>query len=278
MKVGIVWVMVGWGLVCGAWLPLAEVGGTSLSTGHLFPVQIPYQEPPQAEFPDIERATPAPDILSDEELKRAEALLPLLEGRQELYVIGEFVHLGKPVVPVLVKALTMPGSRLRYNAIEAMSIINDPRAVSSLLTAAKDVESMTRVRAHALRVAVRLAPLETLSTLQVLVKDPYDTIRRTVAFESRRVRHPDAVSLLIQLLADQERYVSVAALESFWRLTRWSGPPHDWQISTQEQRIAWAKEWKIWWDETLKKREAAPDASPPAPVSLWPGLAGLMPA
>ncbi len=278
MRVGIVWVMAGWGLVFGAWLSFAEADGTGLATGHLFPVQIPYQDPPKADFPDIERATPAPDVLSEEELKRAEALLPLLEGRQELYVIGEFVHLGKPVVPVLVKALKMPGSRLRYNAIEAMSIINDPRAGSSLLEVAKNVENMTRVRAHALRVAVRLAPLEAVSTLQALVKDQHDTMRRTVAFESRHVRHPDAVSLLIQLLADQERYVSVAALESFWRLTRWSGPPHDWQGSTPEQRMAWAKEWKAWWEETLKKREAAPDAPPLAPVSLWPGFVGLMSA
>ncbi len=278
MKASIVWVMVGWALVFGAWLSLAEAGGTSPALGRLVPVQIPYQEPPKAEFPDIERATPAPDVLSEEELKRAEALLPLLEGRQELYVIGELVHLGKPVVPVLVKALKMPGSRLRYNAIEALSIIRDPGAVSSLLEAAKNVEDMTRVRAHALRVAVRLAPMETLPTLQALVKDQHDTIRRTVAFESRHVRHPDAVSLLIQLLADQERYVSVAALESFWRLTRWSGPPHDWQGSTQEQRIVWAKEWKVWWDETLKKRKASPDTPPPAPMSFWPGLAASMPA
>ncbi len=277
MRVGIIW-MAGWALVFGSSLVFAETGGTGLTTEHLFPVQIPYDGPPKAEFPDIEPATPAPDVLSEEELQRAEALLPLLEGHQELYVIGEFVHLGKPVVPVLVKALKMPGSRLRYNAIEAMSIIRDPQAVSYLLEAAKNVEDITRVRAHALRVAVRLAPLETLSALQALVKDQHDTIRRTVAFESRHVRHPETVSLLIQLLADQERYVSIAALESFWRLTRWSGPSRDWQGSTWEQRVAWAKEWKAWWEETLKKRKDAPDAPSSAPVSLWPRGVDSMPA
>ena len=277
MRVGMVWMMAGWGLVFGAWLSFAEAGGTGFAQGRLVPVQIPYQDPPKAEFPDIEPATPAPEVLSEKDLKRAEALLPLLEGRQELYVIGEFVHLGKPVVPVLVKALKLPGSRLRYNAIEAMSIIRDPRTVSPLLEAAEDRENMTRVRAHALRVAVRLAPLDTVATLQVLAKDQHDTLRRTVAFESRHVRHPDAVSLLIQLLADQERYVAVAALESFGRLTRWAGPPHDWQISTREQRIAWAKEWKAWWEEVLQKRRGASD-TPPAPVSWWPGVVDCMPA
>ncbi len=275
MKVGMAGMMVGWGLVAGAWLAFADAGGTGFAAGRPVPVQIPYEDPPKPEFPDVEPATPAPDVLSEEELKRAEALLPLLEGRQELYVIGEFVHLGKPVVPVLVKALTMPGSRLRYNAIEAMSIINDPRAVSPLLETAAAVENMTRVRAHALRVAVRMAPLDALATLRALVKDQHDTMRRTVAFEARHVRHPDAVSLLIRLLGDEERYVAVAALESFRHLTRWAGPPHDWQGSTHEQRLEWGEEWKTWWEETLKKREAAPDAPPPAPspMSWRPGSA-----
>lgn len=278
MKACVVWVMAGCVLAFGGAHALAGDAGTSFTPGRLVPVQIPYQDPPEAEFPDIERATPAPEVLSEAELKRAEALLPLLEGRQELYVIGEFVHLGTPVVPVLVKALKMPGSRLRYNAIETMSIIKDPWAVPYLLEAARNVEDITRIRAHALRVAVRLAPLESLSALQELAKDEHDTIRRTVAFESRHVRHPEAVSLLITLLADQERYVSIAALESFGRLTRWAGPPHDWQGSTQEQRIAWAKEWKAWWEEALRRRKAEPETTPPAPVSSWPAMKAPMPA
>ena len=255
------------GVLCCAPVFQAEAGTPASRPAYLIPVQIPYNAPPEAEFPEIEQATPAPDALSEKDLQRAEALLPLLEGRQELYIIAEFVHLGKQVVPVLVKALKMPGSRLRYNAIETLSIIKDPQAVPELLDVAGDGGEVTRVRAHALRVAVRLAPMETLSTLQTLAKDQADTIRRAVAFECRHVRRPEAVSLLIELLADQEKYVSVTALESFWRLTRWVGPPHDWQGSTHEQRITWAKEWKAWWDKTLKERGTAPDKQPSGPVS-----------
>ncbi len=267
MRVGIVWIVVGWSSLFCASISLADVGTMVSRSASLLPVQIPYNAPPQPEFPEVEQAAPAPEVLSEKELKRAEALLPLLEGQQELYVIAEFVHLGKPVVPVLVKALKLPGSRLRYNAIETLSIIKDPQAVPALLDAARDREEVTRVRAHALRVAVRLAPMEVLSTLQELVKDEHDTIRRTVAFESRHVRRPEAVSLLIELLADQEKYVSVTALESFWRLTRWGGPPRDWQGSTHEQRIAWAQEWKAWWDRALKNRGAPPNTQQSEPVS-----------
>ena len=267
MGVSLIWMVVGWSSLFWASASLAEVGTMGSPPAALLPVQIPYNAPPEAEFPEIERATPAPAVLSEKELKRAEALLPLLEGRQELYVIGEFVHLGKPVVPVLVKALKMPGSRLRYNAIETLSIIKDPQAVPDLLDVARDGKEVTRVRAHALRVAVRLAPVEVLPTLQALIKDQADTIRRAVAFECRHVRHPDSVFILIELLADQETYVSVTALESFWRLTRWTGPPHDWQGSTHEQRVAWAKEWKAWWDKTLKHRGVSPDEPPSEPAS-----------
>lgn len=268
MKVNLVWIVVGWGFLCCASASLAEVGTPAARPAYLIPVQIPYNAPPEPEFPEVEQAAPAPDVLSDKELQRAEALLPLLEGRQELYIIAEFVHLGKPVVPVLVKALQMPGSRLRYNAIETLSIIKDPQAVPDLLDVAKDGEEVTRVRAHALRVAVRLAaPLEVLSTLRTLVKDPADTVRRTVAFECRHVRHLESASFLFALLADQEKYVSITARDSLWHLTRWSGSPHDWQGSTHEQRIAWAKEWQVEWDEELKKRQAAPKKQPSEPVS-----------
>ncbi len=267
MRVSLVWIVLGWSSLCCVATSLAEVGTPASRPAYLTPVQIPYNAPPEPEFPEIEQATPAPEVLSEKELKRAEALLPLLEGRQELYIIAEFVHLGKPVVPVLVKALKMPGSRLRYNAIETLSIIKDPRAVPDLLDVARDDEEATRVRAHALRVAVRLAPMEALPTLPTLVKDHADTIRRTVAFECRYVRRPESVSLLIELLADQEKYVSVTARDSLWLLTRRVGPSHDWQGSTHEQRVAWAKEWKAWWDETLKNREAAPNKQQSEPVS-----------
>ncbi len=267
MRTCLVWLVVGWSGLCCAAISLADGGLPASRPAYLVPVQIPYDAPPDAEFPEIEQATPAPDVLSEKDLKRAEALLPLLEGRQELYVIAEFVHLGKPVVPVLVKALKMPGSRLRYNAIETLSIIKDSQAVPALLDVARDGEEVTRVRAHALRVAVRLAPMETLPTLETLVKDRADTIRRAVAFECRHVKHLESVSLLFALLADSEKYVSITARDSLWQLTRWGGAPHDWQGSTHEQRIAWAKEWQEEWGEELKKRKAAPKKPPSEPVS-----------
>ena len=267
MRVSPVWVAVGWSLLYGGTAALAEGAPPAGQPAYVVPVQIPYNAPPEPEFPEVEQATPAPEVLSEKELQRAEALLPLLEGRQELYIIAEFVHLGKPVVPVLVKALKMPGSRLRYNAIETLSIIKDPQAVPDLLDVARNAEEITRVRAHALRVAVRLAPLEALPTLQTLVQDTADTVRRAVAFESQYVRRPEAVSLLIDLLADEEKYVSITARDSLWRLTRRGGPPHDWQGSTHEQRIEWSKEWKAWWEEALKNRGSAPDKPQSEPVS-----------
>ena len=69
---------------------------------HLVPVQIPYAPRPEQGFPDIEKATRGRTGLTEAELKRAEALLPLLEDTQELYVSGECVHLGQPVVVILV--------------------------------------------------------------------------------------------------------------------------------------------------------------------------------
>ncbi len=261
------------GLVAGcvAVLILAVPHGVEATDGSflpkIIPVQIPYDAPPAPEFPDIPKATPAPEVLSEDELKRAEGLLPLLEGRQELYIMGEFVHLGKPVVPVLVKALKMPGARLRYNAIETLSIINDPRAVPNLLETALDLDEITRVRERALRVAVKLDPKQSIPALKTAVDDESDTMRRAVAFLSRYVRDVEIPPLLIQLLGDSERYVAVTALDSFWRLTRYAGEPHDWHGSTQEQRKQWALEWKAWWEETLKNRQRPPETSSGKPTS-----------
>ncbi len=234
--------------------------------GHIIPVQT-FDAPPEAEFPDIQEATPAPEVLSEKELKRAEMLLPLLEGQQELYIMGEFVHLGKPVVPVLVKALKLPGTRVRYNAILTLSMINDARAVPNLLEAAMDLNEVTRVRERGLRAAVKLDPIQSISAMKAIVDDDSDTMRRAVAFLSRYVRDVEIPPLLIQLLGDPERYVAATALDSFWRLTRFGGKPHDWQGSTQEQRKQWALEWKEWWEVNLKKRQNPPEAPSEKPVS-----------
>ena len=77
------------------------------------PVQILYEMPPQfQEGPPAVTVPPNTKPLNQEELQRAEALLPLLEGKQEFWAMGEFVHLGESTVPVLVKALTMPGPNI----------------------------------------------------------------------------------------------------------------------------------------------------------------------
>src|SRR6185295_13059944 len=125
--------------------------------------------------------------LGPDELKRAEALLPLLEGNQEFWAMGEFVHLGPPAVPVLVKALKLPGVRIRYNAIETILMIKDPSAVPALLEVATEPNEMPRVREHALRVAVRLDSSQVPPAIETMVKDPNSSIRRTAAFESRYV-------------------------------------------------------------------------------------------
>ncbi len=240
--------------------------------GYAIPIQAPrdgldYAAPPKPSFPSISEATPAPNQLSEEELKRAEALLPLLEGRQEFYVMGEFVHLGKPVVPILVKALKMPGTRLRYNAIETLSIIEEPAAVPNLLEAALDGDETIRVRERALRVSVKLDPIQSIPALKTIVSDESDTMRRAVAYLARFVPDMQSPPLLIQLLGDKERYVAATALDSFWRLTRFAGEPHDWQGSTQDQRKKWALEWKKWWETTLKNRQVPRKQPPEKPVS-----------
>src|SRR2546421_12690123 len=72
--------------------------------------------------------------LTVEETKRAEALIPLLEGAQEYWAIGEFVHLGPPAVPGLINALKHPSRRVRENAHEALYFIHDKSVVPALHT------------------------------------------------------------------------------------------------------------------------------------------------
>ena len=61
------------------------------------PVQIPYEAPPKGQDLPAVSVPPNTKPLTAEELQRAEALLPLLEGKQEFWAMGEFVHLGEPV-------------------------------------------------------------------------------------------------------------------------------------------------------------------------------------
>ena len=216
---------------------------------YLFPVQIPYEAPARpGEVPDT-AVRPNTEPLTPEGVKRAEALLPLLSGNQELWAMGEFVHLGAPVLPVLVKALKMPDPRLRYNAIETIGMIGDPSAAPALLESALEPQEMVRVRAHALRVAVRLSPLVTPKAIEVMAKDPHESIRKEAAFQGRYVRDKAVIPTLIGLIKDQERFVAITAVQSLLLLTRHETELHDWEISTQDDRIEWGQEWSEWWDE-----------------------------
>lgn len=211
--------------------------------------QVPYgfeMPPPRQEAPDTS-IPPLNKPLGPEELKRAEALLPLLEGKQEFWAIGEFVHLGRPAVPVVIKALTMPGTRIRYNAIETLLLIKDPSAVPALIQVAKEPKDMPRIREHALRVAVRLDSALTPPAIEVMAKDQESAIRKVAAFEARYVRQKAVVPALIGLMADEERFVAITAIQSLWILTRHESEMHDWDISTKQDREEWAKEWIDWW-------------------------------
>ncbi len=81
------------GLVC-----LGLVGITAdqaWSDATVWPVQMPYEAPPKSEpVPDVSVA-PNTKALTPEELQRAEALLPLLEGKQEFWAMGEFRASGR---------------------------------------------------------------------------------------------------------------------------------------------------------------------------------------
>ncbi len=251
-------------------IPYGVVSAGVEGTGSVFLVQA-YEPPPKPEFPSIPKATPAPEVLSSEDRDRLTALVPLLEGRQELWAMGEFVHYGKHSVPFIIKALSMPGPRIRYNAIETLSMIKDPSPVSELLDVAMNEKEISRVRTHALRVATRLDWEKVLPGIKEMVKDENSTIRRTAVFEARRVRQKEVLPLLIETIGDPEKFVALAALESFRRLTGFSGvQAHNWEISTQENRKEWSQEWWTWFKENESRFGPTPSTQqpvPPAPTS-----------
>jgi len=229
-------------------------------------VQIPFQPPPQPDYTPSEEATPAPEILNAQEKERLESLLPLLEGRQELWAIGEFVHFGKHSVPHLVKALKMPGSRIRFNAVETLSIIKDPSAAPALVEVAMEPNEESKIRSHALRVATRLDPNQVIPAIEVMAQDPNSTIRNTAVFEARHVHRKEILPIIIRAIPDPEQYVSITARNSFWLLTRFRGSIHDWEISTPENRKEWAKEWWAWLEENKARFEGGPPpTTPPQP-------------
>jgi len=232
--------------------------------------QLPYEPPPQPEYTPGEDATPAPEQLNAQEQERLDSLLPLLDGNQELWAIGEFVHFGPHSVPHLIKALKMPGSRIRFNAVETLSMIKDPSAVPALVEVALDPNEESKVRSHALRVATRLDPNQVIPAIEGMAKDPNSTIRNTAVFEARYVHRKEVLPIIIGVIPDPEQYVSITARDSFWILTRFSGAIHDWEISTPEARKEWAKEWWAWWEENKGRFDNGPSPATPSdpPVKL----------
>ena len=228
--------------------------------------QIPYEPPPQPEYTPGKDATPAPETLTAQEQARLESLLPLLDGKQELWAMGEFVHFGKHSVPHLIKALKMPGTRIRFNAVETLAMIKDPSAAPALVEVAIETDEESRVRSHALRVATRLDPNQVILAIEAMTKDPNSTIRNTAVFEARYVHRKEILPILIRVIPDPEQYVSITARNSFWVLTRFSGDIHDWEISTTDDRKEWAKEWWAWWEANKGRFGDAPSSpSPPSP-------------
>jgi hypothetical protein len=254
------------GLVAGLFFGMITPTWSAQDTSPwVVPVQMPYEAPPKSQnVPDV--SIPQNNKpLSPEELKRAEALLPLLEGKQEFWAMGEFVHLGEPVVPVLVKGLTMQGPRIRYNTIETLSMLHATGAVPSLLTTATEPNEIPRVREHALRVAVRLDPSKTPDAIAVMARDQNSSIRKAAAFEARYVREKAVIPILIGMIADDERFVGLTAVQSLWILTRHETEFHDWETSTKQDRQDWTVEWVDWWN-TTKDAFELPEPRRPAPT------------
>jgi len=245
------------------------VAGQSGSLPRAYLTQMPFEPPPQPEYTPGEDATPAPEVLNAQEQERLDSLLPLLDGKQELWAMGEFVHFGKHSVPHLIKALKMPGPRLRFNAVETLSMIKDPSAAPALAEVAMEANEESRIRSHALRVATRLDPNQVILAIAAMAKDPNSTIRNTAAFEARYVPRKEIPPILIGVIPDPEQYVSITARNSFWFLTRFSGPVHDWEISTPEDRKEWAKEWSAWWEDNKDRFDRAPSEpiSPEPPAN-----------
>jgi len=210
---------------------------------------------------------PAALALTEEETKRAEALIPLLDGEQEFWTIGEFVHIGPQAIPVLAKALQHPSRRIRINAIETMFMIKDKAAVPILNSVAANEQEIPAVREKALRVAIRLDPARALPALQAMAEDPSETIRNAVVSESRFVKDKGVIDLLITLLADDSRSVADGAFRTLWSFTGRMVERQDFVQSTKEERVEWAKDWARWWAANRDMFQFAPDRSAGPPRS-----------
>jgi hypothetical protein len=187
--------------------------------------------------------------LTEAETKRAEALIPLLDGGQSFWAIGEFVHLGPPAIPILVQALSHPSRRVRINAIEAMYLIKDKSAIQSLNALAANPKEIPAVREKALRVAIRLDPTSAMPALEMMAHDGEEAIRHTVITESRAVKDKAVIDLLIALLADDIPSIADGAAQALYGFTGRLVERQDFLQSTPAQRRAWSEDWAHWWDE-----------------------------
>src|SRR5437879_3382109 len=215
---------------------------------------------------------PAALALTEEETKRAEALIPLLDGEQEFWAIGEFVHIGPPAIPVLAKGVRHPSRRVRMNAIETMSIIKDKAAAPILTAVAATEEEIPAVREKALRVAIRLDPAHAVPALEAMAKDSSETIRNAVVSESRFVKDKAVIALLINLLAGHSHSVADGAVRTLWNFTGRMVEGQDFIQSTKEERVAWARDWARWWADNRDKFQFVPDrpVGPPS-IMIPPG-------
>ncbi|MBM4139863.1 MAG: HEAT repeat domain-containing protein, partial [Nitrospira sp.] len=142
-----------------------------------------------------------------------------------------------------------PSPRIRYNAIETISMIKAVSAVPALVTTAKDMNEIPRVREHAVRVAIRLDSGQASEAIQAMATDGNASIRKAAAFEARYVRQKSVIPILIALVTDEERFVALSALHSLWVLTHHETEFHDWDASTKQDRSAWVSEWVEWWND-----------------------------
>jgi HEAT repeat protein len=195
--------------------------------------------------------------LTDEETARAEAVIPLLDGPQELWAIGEFVHMGPPAVPIVAKGLQHQSRRVRHNAIEVLYLIKDKSAVSYLNEVAANRKEVEGVREKALRVAIRLDPVNAVPALQAMASDESVGIRNAVGYESRLVKDKAVIDLLITLLADNAKSVADVAHRTLWGFTGRLVERQDFLQSTKEQRVAWSKDWADWWGENRDRFQFA---------------------
>ena len=98
------------------------------------------------------------------------------------------------------------------------------------------------------RMSPFISSAKVVDTIEVMAKDQNSSIRKSAAFEARYVREKPVIPVLIGMIADEERFVALSAVQSLWILTRHETEFHDWETSTKQDRQEWAIEWLEWWN------------------------------